>query len=161
MWNPPIALPPAEQTIAARTRTTRKFFVVLRAPRPALLAADLQHLLAHSYSPELGGQAPVEAGLGALATWLAASSHGREGDAVALTGMAKRWPRVLDCLGAEPPPCSQGPLCHFRMRRIAHNLDKTLRERTVALAEQTGGFGARQLRAALDSPPCSAPAGWR
>jgi hypothetical protein len=39
------------------------------------------------------------------------------------------------------------------MRLIAHNLDKTLLDRTVALAEQTGGFGARQLRAALDSTP--------
>src|SRR5438105_13962663 len=39
------------------------------------------------------------------------------------------------------------------MRRIAHHLDKTLLERTVALAEQTGGFGARQLRAVLDSTP--------
>ena len=26
-------------------------------------------------------------------------------------------------------------------------------DRTVALAEKTGGFGARQLRAVLDSPP--------
>jgi hypothetical protein len=39
------------------------------------------------------------------------------------------------------------------MRLIAHNLDKILLERTVTLAEQTGGFGARQLRAALDSTP--------
>ena len=39
------------------------------------------------------------------------------------------------------------------MRLIAHNLDKTLLERTVALAEKTGGFGARQLRAVLDSTP--------
>ena len=39
------------------------------------------------------------------------------------------------------------------MRLIAHNLDKTLLERTVAVAEQTGGFGARPLRAVLDSTP--------
>ena len=39
------------------------------------------------------------------------------------------------------------------MRLIAHNLDKTLLDRTVALAEKTGGFGARQLRAVLDSTP--------
>ena len=36
---------------------------------------------------------------------------------------------------------------------MAHNLDKTLLDRTVTLAEQTGGFGARQRRAALDSTP--------
>ena len=67
--------------------------------------------------------------------------------------MDKRWQRVLDCLGAEHSPCSRGTLCHFRLRLIAHHLDKTLLDRTVALAEQTGGCGARQLRAALDSPP--------
>jgi hypothetical protein len=39
------------------------------------------------------------------------------------------------------------------MRLIAHTLDQTLLERTVAVAEQTGGFGARQLRAVLDSTP--------
>jgi hypothetical protein len=67
--------------------------------------------------------------------------------------MDKRWQMVLDCLGAEQPPFSQGTLCNFRMRLIAYHLDKTLLERTVALAERTGGFGARQLRAALDSTP--------
>jgi hypothetical protein len=67
--------------------------------------------------------------------------------------MDKRWQRGLDGLGAEQPPCSQGPWCHCRMRRIAPNLDKTLLARTGALAEQTGGLGARQWRAALDSPP--------
>src|SRR5436309_3423861 len=67
--------------------------------------------------------------------------------------MDKRWQMVLDCLGAEHPPFSRGTLFHFRMRLMAHNLDKTLLDRTVALAEQTGGFGARQLRAALDSTP--------
>lgn len=39
------------------------------------------------------------------------------------------------------------------MRLMAHNLDKTLLELTVALVEQTGGFGARQLRVTLDSSP--------
>jgi len=67
--------------------------------------------------------------------------------------MDKRWQMVLDCLGAEQPPFSQGTLFNFRMRLIAHNLDKTLLDRTVALAETTGGFGARQLRAVLDSTP--------
>ena len=54
---------------------------------------------------------------------------------------------------SEQPPFSQGTLYNFRMRLIAHDLDKRLLERTVALAEKTGGFGARQLRAVLDSTP--------
>ena len=106
-----------------------------------------------SYSPEPGGKEPVEAGLLALATLLQAYCHVGDRDAVELTVMDKRWQMVLDCLGAEQPPFSQGTLFNFRMRLIAHNLDKTLLDRTVALAEQTGGFGARQLRAVLDSTP--------
>ena len=50
-------------------------------------------------------------------------------------------------------PLSQGTLFNFRMRLITHNWDKTLLDRTAALAEHTGGFGARQLRAVLDSTP--------
>ena len=153
MWNPPITLTSEEQQIAARTRKTRKFFVFLREHRHELLDADLQYTLAQSYSPEPGGQAPVEAGLLALATLLQAYCHVGDRDAVELTVMDKRWQMVLDCLGAEQPPFSQGTLFNFRMRLIAHNLDKTLLDRTVALAETTGGFGARQLRAVLDSTP--------
>ena len=153
MWHPPIALTLEEQKIAARTRKTRKFFVLLREHRHELLDADFQHLLAQSSRPEPGGHEPVDAGLLALATLLQAYGHVGDRDAVELTVMDKRWQMVLDGLGAEHPPCSQGPLLNFRMRLIPHHVDKTLLERTVALAEHTGGFGVRQLRAVLDSPP--------
>ena len=160
MWNPPIELTPEEQNMAARTRKTRKFFVLLRARRHARLAADFQHTLAESDSPEPGGKAPVDAGWLALATrWQAYGPVG-ERDAVELTGMAKRWQRVLDGRGAEPPPCSRGTLCNLRLRLIAHNLDTTLRDRTGAVAETTGGCGARQRRAVLDATPlCGAGRG--
>ena len=153
MWNPPIALTPEEQKIAARTQKTRKFFVFLRTIRHQLLDADFQQTLAKSYSPEPGGKAPVDAGVLVLATLLQAYCDVSDQDAVELTVMDKRWQMVLDCLGAEQPPFSQSTLLNFRMRLIAYNLDKTLLDRTVALAEQTGGFGARQLRAVLDSTP--------
>lgn len=89
----------------------------------------------------------------ALATLSQAYCKVGDRDAVELTVMDKRWQTVLDGLGTGAPPCSQSTLCHFRMRLMAHDLDKVLLERTVALAEQTGGFGARQLRVALDSTP--------
>src|SRR5262245_52146776 len=153
MWTPPLALTREEQPIVVRTRKTRKFFVLLREHRHEILDADLQRTLAQSYSADPGGKAPVEAGLLALATLLQAYCHVGDRDAVELTVMDKRWQLVLDCLGAEQPPFSQGTLFNFRMRLMAHNLDKTLLERTVALAETPGGFGARQLRAVLDSTP--------
>ena len=153
MWNPPIALTPEEQKMAQRTPKARKFFVFLRERRHERLDATFQETLAQTYKLAPGGTAPVEAGLLALATLLQASCHVGDRDAVELTVMDKRWQMVLDCLGAEPPPFSQGTLFNFRLRLIEHNLDKTVLERTVALAEKTGGFGARQLRAALDSTP--------
>jgi len=153
MWNPPIELTPEEQKIAKRTQKARKFFVFLRERRHELLDAAFQETLAKTYSPDPGGKAPVDAGILALATLLQAYCHVSDRDAVELTVMDKRWQMVLDCLGAEQPPFSRGTLFHFRMRLIAHNLDKTLLDRTVTLAEQTGGFGPRQLRAALDSTP--------
>ena len=41
----------------------------------------------------------------------------------------------------------------FRKRLVGRNLDRRLVERTVELAAATKGFGARALRAALDSSP--------
>jgi hypothetical protein len=89
----------------------------------------------------------------ALATLLQAYCHVSDRDAVELPVMDQRWQMVLDGLGAEQPPCSQGTLFNLRMRLSAHTLDKTLLERPVAWAEKTGGFGARPLRAVLDSTP--------
>jgi transposase len=130
MWHPPIALPPEEQQMVARTRKTRKFFVFLRERRHEILDTDLQNTLAQSYSPEPGGQAPVEPGLLALATLLQAYCNVGDRDAVELTVMDKRWQMVLDCLGAEQPPCSQSTLCNVRMRSRActflHVLGRTV-----------------------------------
>src|SRR5215475_5753026 len=153
MWNPPIALTPEEQKIAARTRKARKFFVFVREHRHELLDATFQDTLAETYRAEPGGKVPMGAAMLALATLLQADCHIDDRDAVDLTVMDKRWQMVLDGLGAEQPPCSQGTLFNFCMRLIAHHLDKTLLDRTVALTEKTGGFGVRQLRAVLDSTP--------
>ena len=67
--------------------------------------------------------------------------------------MDRRWQLVLDCMSAEEPPFSKGTLAGFRKRLIERNLDRRLVERTVELAAASGEFGARALRAALDSSP--------
>src|SRR5712691_9818906 len=153
MWTPPIALSPEEQQMAVRPRKTRKFFVFLRERRHELLDAAFHNTLAAPSSLEPGGQAPVEAGVLALATLV--QVYGNVGDQEALerTVMDKRWQMVWDCIDTEPPPFSQSTLCNLRLRLRQHTLDQTLLDRPVALAEQTGGFGARHLRAALDSTP--------
>jgi hypothetical protein len=67
--------------------------------------------------------------------------------------MDRRWQLVLDCMDCEQAPFSKGTLVAFRGRLIGHELDRRLVERTVALAEQSGEVGSRQLRGALDSSP--------
>jgi len=67
--------------------------------------------------------------------------------------MDRRWQLVLDCMGAEEPPFSKGTLVGFRKRLVERDLDRRLVERTVEVAARTKGFGARALRAALDSSP--------
>ena len=67
--------------------------------------------------------------------------------------MDRRWQLVLDCMDAGQAPFSRGTLVGFRKRLIAHDLDRALIDRTVELAQSRKGFGARALRAALDSSP--------
>src|SRR6266581_1336489 len=135
--------------MAQRPHKARQFLVLLRARRHARLEAPCQETLAQPSRPEPGGTAPVDAGWLALATRWQASGHVGARDAGERPVREKRWQRVRDGRGAEPPPVSQGTRCTVRLRRIAPTVDTTLRERPVAVAEQTGGCGARQRRAAL------------
>jgi transposase len=89
----------------------------------------------------------------ALATILQAYTGVSDDEVIEATVMDRRWQLVLDCMNAEEPPFSKGTLVGFRKRLIEKNLDRRLVERTVELAAATGGFGARALRAALDSSP--------
>jgi len=64
---------------------------------------------------------------------------------------------VLDCLGCEQPPFSQGALHDFRRRLIAHEMDRRLLERTRELAKRTKAFDYKKLpkeiEVAVDSSP--------
>lgn len=65
----------------------------------------------------------------------------------------------LDCLGTDTPPLSQSGLQAFRERMIAHEMDRALLERTVALVrsgaltDRDGRAASKALRAAIDSRP--------
>lgn len=89
----------------------------------------------------------------ALATILQAYTGASDDEVIEATTMDRRWQLVLDCLDCTEPPFSKGILVGFRQRLIAQQLDRRLIERTIELAAQTGAFGSRQLRAALDSSP--------
>jgi len=152
MWRPPAEPSPAEQTVIKAVRRA-KLFVFLRLHRHELFDEGFQAELAQAYADRPKGQPPVPPAQLALATVLQAYTGVSDDEVIEATVMDRRWQLVLDCLGAEEPPFSKGTLVAFRARLIERDLDRRLVERTVELAAATGGFGARALRAALDSSP--------
>ena len=152
VWWPPAEPSPAEQAVIKAVRRA-KLFVFLRLHRHELFDERFQAELAEAYVDSPKGQPPVPPARLALATILQAYTGVSDDEVIEATVMDRRWQLVLDCMGAEEPPFAKGTLVGFRKRLIERNLDRRLVERTVELAARTGGFGARALRAALDSSP--------
>ena len=152
VWRPPVEPSPAEQAVIKAVRRA-KLFVFLREHRHELFNEEFQAELAETYVDSPKGQPPVPPARLALATILQAYTKVSDDEVIEAAVMDRRWQLVLDCLGAEEPPFSKGTLVGFRRRLIERNLDRRLVGRTVELAARTGGFGARAVRAALDSSP--------
>jgi Transposase DDE domain/Transposase domain (DUF772) len=152
VWRPPAEPSPAELAVIKAVRRA-KLFVFLRLHRHELFDEPFQAELAQAYVDSPKGQPPVPPARLALATILQAYTKVSDDEVIEATVMDRRWQLVLDCMNAEEPPFSKGTLVGFRARLIERDLDRRLIERTVELAAATGGFGARALRAALDSSP--------
>ena len=151
-WHPPVELSAAEQAVVARIRRA-KLFTFLRRIRHELFSDAFQAELAAIYRDSREGWPPVPPAQLALATILEASTGVSDDEVIEALVMDRRWQLVLDCLDAGQAPFGKATLVRFRTALIRHGLDRRLLERTVALAEQAGGFGPRQLRAALDASP--------
>ena len=152
VWRPPVQPSAAEQMVIKAVRRA-KVFVFLRLHRHELFDEEFQAELAQAYVASPKGQPPVPPARLALATILQAYTGVSDDEVIEATIMDRRWQLVLDCMDAEHAPFSKGTLVGFRSRLIRKDLDRRLIERTVELAARTGGFGARALRAALDSSP--------
>ena len=152
VWRPPVEPSAVEQAVIKAVRRAR-LFVFLRQYRHVLFDEQFQAELAEAYVDSPKGQPPVPPARLALATIVQAYLGVSDDEVIEATVMDRRWQLVLDCMDAGHPPFSKGTLVGFRARLIEKNLDRRLVERTVALAGATRGFGARALRAALDSSP--------
>ena len=150
-WSVPVELNTAEAALAAKLHRVGKFYVFLRTIRRELFDEAFQAELAAVYQPR--GTRPIPPALLAMVLLLQAYDQVGDAEAVENASVDPRWQLALDCLGAERAPFSQGALVAFRERLIAHDLDKRLLDKTVALAKTRGGFGWQHLRAALDSSP--------
>jgi hypothetical protein len=153
LWFGPEECSEQEERILKRAQKNRKLYVFLRQHRHEIFDEEFQRELIEMYRQTGAGKEPIAPARLALLTLLQVYNGESDHEAVELTADSKRWQMVLDCLGAEQPLCSQKTLWDFRMRLILTGKDKQLLERTVEVARERGGFGARTLRAALDSSP--------
>ncbi|WP_437756080.1 transposase [Sorangium sp. So ce1389] len=116
-------------------------------------------LSASSYRTTGAGEPPHPPALMCMVTLLQGYVGASDAEAVELSVVDLRWQMVLGCLGAVTPPFSQGALQGFRERMVAHETDRVLLERTVALVRSgvmTDGDRRavpKALRVSIDSRP--------
>jgi hypothetical protein len=153
VWQPPVACSRLEQEVINRIKRA-KLFVWLREHRHELFDEAFQAELAGMYQDAQAGQPPVPPAQLGLATILQAYTGASDDEVIEATVMDRRWQLVLDCMDHAAAPFSKTTLVAFRARLVAHQMDRRLVERTVALYGQvTGRVAAGKLRAALDASP--------
>jgi Transposase domain (DUF772)/Transposase DDE domain len=153
LWHPPIPLSAEESAIVRRVHRA-KLFVFLREQRHVLFSDPFQaELAATLYVDARKGHPPVPPAQLALATILQAYTGVSDDEVIEATTLDRRWQLALDCLDASEPPFSKATLHVFRQRLLAHEADRRLLERTLEVAQASGAFSPRALRAALESSP--------
>lgn len=159
MWNPPVELSKQEQLLMKRLVRVRALFGFLRLHRHELFDETLQAQLLEMYRQTGAGDPPHPPALMAMVVLLQGYVGASDAEAVELSLVDLRWQMVLDCFGAATPPFSQGGLQVFRERLIAHDMDRVLLEKTVALVragaatKAEGTALSKALRVAVDSRP--------
>lgn len=158
-WHPSTTLTRQEQFLMKRLTRVRALFGFLRQHRHELFDDSFQEQLEAMYRATGAGEEPNPPALLCMVVLLQGYVGASDAEAVELSLVDLRWQMVLDCLGATTPPFSQGGLQAFRERMIAHDMDRVLLDRTVALVRSgamTEGEGrsvSKALRAAIDSRP--------
>ncbi len=158
-WSPPVELSKQEQLIMKRLNRVRALFKFLRLKRHVLFDETFQDELQGMYRDTGAGEQPHPPAMLCMVLILQGYVGASDAEAVELAVMDLRWQMVLDCMGTVEPPFSQGALQAFRERLVAHDMDRVLLERTVALVRD--GFASRgegqvlskALRVAIDSRP--------
>jgi hypothetical protein len=158
-WSPPVELTKKEAFIMKRLKRVRALFGFLRRQRHLLFDDAFQEQLEGMYRDTGAGDEPHPPAMLCMAVLLQGYVGASDAEAVELSMMDLRWQMVLDCMGADEPPFSQGALQAFRERLIAHEMDRALLERTVALvregtvSDSEGKALTKAVRVALDSRP--------
>ena len=161
-WSPKIELTKQEQMMMKRLTRVRALFGFLRTHRHELFDDAFQNELEEMYRDNGAGDEPTPPAMLCMVVLLQGYVGASDAEAVELAVMDLRWQMVLDCLGAETPPFSQGALQMFRERLIEHGMDRRLLEKSVELvrsksiSEAEGkslSKAVRVVRVAVDSRP--------
>jgi hypothetical protein len=142
-----------------RLNRVRALFGFLRLNRHILFDEAFQEQLELMYRQTGAGDPPHPPAMMCMVLVLQGYVGASDAEAVELAVMDLRWQMVLDCLGAAEPAFSQGALQAFRERMVAHEMDRVLLERTVALVRDgvankgEGQMLSKALRVAVDSRP--------
>lgn len=158
-WTPRVELTKQEQMMMKRLTRVRALFGFLRLHRHELFDSAFHDELAAMYRDSGAGEEPHPPAMLCMVLLLQGYVGASDAEAVELAVMDLRWQMVLDCLGADAPPFSQGALQSFRERLIAHGMDRVLLEKSVALvraktiSEADGKALSKAVRVAVDSRP--------
>lgn len=142
-----------------RLKRVRALFGFLRMHRHELFDEAFQEQLESMYRQTGAGAPPHPPALMCMVVLLQGYVGASDAEAVELSVVDLRWQMVLDCFGANEPAFSQGALQTFRERMVAHQMDRVLLEKTVALVrsgalpESEGRALSKALRVAIDSRP--------
>ena len=135
-WKPAVPLTKRETFLVKRLGKVRTLFAFLRLHRHEIFDDAFQAQLETMYR-QSGGDDPLPPAMLCMAILLQGYVGASDQEAVELTVVDLRWQLALDRLGAEEPLFAQGTLQAFRERLIAHDMDRVLMERTVAMVRAT------------------------
>jgi hypothetical protein len=158
-WSPQVELSKQEKLIMKRLNRVRALFGFLRSNRHVLFDDAFQDQLDEMYRQSGAGDEPNAPAMMCMVVLLQGYVGASDAEAVELAVMDLRWQMVLGCLGTSEPPFSQGALQAFRERMVAHEMDRVLLERTVALVRDgvvgkaEGQALTKAVRVAIDSRP--------
>lgn len=130
-WTPSEELSALEKTIIKRCERVGRFFSFLRRHRHELFDEAFQQELATLYSDSPRGQRPVPPARLAMVTIVQAMQGTSDAAAVEQAIFDRRWQMVLDCLGEDKAPFSQGVLVEFRRRLLARGMHERLIAQSV------------------------------
>src|SRR5262245_35609018 len=122
-WNSKVELTKQEKLLMKRLTRVRALFGFLRLHRHLIFDDGFQAQLEMMYRRTGAGDPPHPPAMLCMVLLLQGYVGASDAEAVELAVMDLRWQMVLDCLGAEEPPFSQGALQSFRERMVEHDMD--------------------------------------